>query len=216
MQPVAPDALLTQLEWRYAVQKFDRTRPLDGAAWDALERTLVLTPSSFGIQPWRFLVVEDPAVRTELRAASWNQEQITDSAKLVVFAIETPLGPAHADRYVARVAEVRRVPPESLDGFKRTLHRFLSQPPEKFDLAGWAARQVYIALGNFMTAAAVIGVDTCPMEGISPRKYDEILGLSAKGLATCVVCCAGHRAPDDPDAALAKVRYPRDEVIARI
>ena len=215
MPPVSAATVVSQLEWRYATQKFD-ARPIDAAAWDALERALVLTPSSFGIQPWEFVVVEDAAVRQQLLAASWNQEQIVGSPKLVVLAARTGLDAADAERYVRRAMDVRKLAPGTLDGFQRTLIKFVSQPKEKYDVDAWAVRQVYIALGQFMTAAAMLGVDTCPMEGISNAKYDEILGLPAKRLRTAVVCCAGYRASDDPDAALAKVRYDRGEVIARV
>lgn len=215
MPPVPAATVVSQLEWRYATQKFD-ARPIDAAAWDALERALVLTPSSFGIQPWEFVVVEDAAVRQQLLAASWSQEQVVASPKLVVFAARTGLDAADAERYVRRAMDVRRLAPGTLDGFQRTLVRFVSQPKEKYDVDAWAVRQVYIALGQFMTAAAMLGIDTCPMEGISPAKYDEILGLPARRLRTAVVCCAGYRASDDPDATLAKVRYERGEVISRV
>jgi nitroreductase len=216
MHPVSPDAVVRGLEWRYATQKFDRSRPIDPAAWDALERSLVLTPSSFGLQPWTFVVVDDPALRARLVDASWGQMQIVEAPKVVVFAARTGLDAADAERYVRRALDVRGLAPEVLDGFKKTLVRFVSQPKEKYDVDAWAVRQVYIALGQFMTAAALLGVDTCPMEGISPAKYDDILGLPPRRLRTAVVCCAGHRAADDPDAALKKIRFERDEVIVRM
>jgi nitroreductase len=214
MPPIPAATVVSQLEWRYATQKFD-ARPIDAAAWDALERALVLTPSSFGIQPWAFLVVEDAAVRQQLLAASWNQAQVVEAPKLVVFAARTGLDAADAERYVRRAMDVRKLAPGTLDGFLKTLVRFVGQPKEKYDVDAWAVRQVYIALGQFMTAAAMLGIDTCPMEGISNAKYDEILGLPAKRLRSAVVCCAGHRAEDDPDAGLAKVRFERYEVVVR-
>lgn len=216
MPPVPAATVVGQLEWRYATQKFDPARKIAPADWDALERALVLTPSSFGIQPWAFIDVADPAIRQKLLAASWNQAQVVEAPKVVVFAARTGLSPEDAERYIRRVLDVRRVAPESLDGFKKSLVKFVSQPKEKYDVDAWAVRQVYIALGQFMTAAAMLGIDTCPMEGISPSKYDETLGLPARKLRTAVVCCAGYRASDDPDAALAKVRYERDEVIVRV
>jgi len=216
MPPVPAATVVSQLEWRYAAQKFDAARPIDAAAWDALERSLVLTPSSFGIQPWAFLVVEDPAIRQQLLAASWGQAQVVEAPKVVVFAARTGLDAADAERYVRRAMDVRRLAPGTLDGFLRTLVRFVTQPKEKYDVDEWAVRQVYIALGQFMTAAAMLGVDTCPMEGISPAKYDEILGLAPRRLRTAVVCCAGYRAADDADAKLAKIRFEQDEVILRV
>jgi nitroreductase len=216
MPPVPAATVVSQLEWRYATQKFDPAQAIAPADWEALERALVLTPSSFGIQPWAFVVVEDPAIRQQLVAASWGQTQVVEAPKVVVFAARTGLSPEDAERYIRRVLDVRRIAPESLDGFKKSLVRFVSQPREKYDVDAWAVRQVYIALGQFMTAAAMLGIDTCPMEGIAPAKYDEALRLPAKKLRTAVVCCAGYRAKDDPDAALAKVRFERDEVFIRV
>lgn len=216
MTPIPHQSLVRQLEWRYAVQKFDPARRIAPADWDALERALVLTPSSFGLQPWKFVVVERPEIRAQLLAASWNQGQVADASHMVVFAIEKDAGAPLADRYLARIAAVRGVPLESLGGFRNVLVRFLGQPAERFNVNEWSARQVYIALGSFMTSAAMLGIDTCPMEGIAPARYDEILGLPALGLAAVVVCCAGYRAADDPDATAKKVRYEHGDVVLRV
>lgn len=216
MHPVAPDVVLRQLEWRYATKKFDATKKIPAAEWDALERSLVLTPSSFGLQPWKFIVVNDPTVRARLLAASWGQQQVVQASHVVVFAIQRDLGPAHVEAYVQHIAQVRGAPPESLDGYKKVMLGFLGRPREQFDVNAWAALQAYIAIGQFMAAAAMMGIDTCPMEGIVPVQYDEILGLAPKGLATCVVCCAGYRAADDRYATAKKVRFGREEVVLHV
>ncbi len=216
MHPVDPEVVVKQLEWRYATKKFDATRKIPAADWDALERALVLAPSSYGLQPWKFVVVADPAVRGKLVAASWNQRQVVDASQVVVFAIKKDLDAAKVDEFVKRVAHVRGVPAESLDGYRKMMADFVSRPRERFDVNQWAALQIYIAIGQFMAAAAMMGIDTCPMEGIVPAQYDEILGLPATGLATCVVCCAGYRAADDRYAAAKKVRFEREDVIVRV
>jgi nitroreductase len=209
-----PEAVVAQLGWRYAVKKFDRARRIDDATWQALEKALVLAPSSFGLQPWRFLVVENAALRTQLRAASWKQAQVEDGSHLVVFAIRTPLGKADVTRWMARLHEVRGTPQAELDGYQKMIEGFIARPG--FDVAGWCARQAYIALGPFMTAAALLGVDTCPMEGIDPAAYDRILGLPATGYATVVACVAGYRAADDRFATLPKVRYAHGDMVLRV
>jgi nitroreductase len=211
-----PDALVRALEWRYAVKKFDAERKIPAAEWDALERSLVLTPSSWGLQPWKFVVVTDPAVRARLVAASWKQRQIVDASHVVVFAIQKDLGPAHVDAYVRHIAQVRGVTVESLDAYRKMMVGFFARPREQFDVNTWASMQVYIAIGQFMAVAAMMGIDTCPMEGIVPAQYDEILGLAPKGLSTCVVCCAGHRAADDKYAAAKKVRFDREDVVLHV
>lgn len=212
--PVTNETLLAQLRWRYAVKKFDATRKIPAADWKTLEEALVLAPSSFGLQPWAFFVVDDPALRTQLMAASWGQRQVVDASHHVVFAIKQGLVAADVERYVARTAEVRGAPIASLDGYKQMMVGFVTKPG--FDVDGWAAKQVYIALGQFMTAAAVLGIDTCPMEGLDPAAYDRILGLGAKGYATVCACPAGYRAADDKYASAPKVRFAHGEVVRHI
>jgi nitroreductase len=214
--PVSPALLLHQLRWRYATKKFDATRPIPAAVWHALEETLVLSPSSYGLQPWKFIIITDPATKEKLVPVSWNQRQVADGSHLVVFAIRKNLSAADVDRFVARIAEVRGVPAAALDSYRRMIVSDVVEGPRRLVVNEWAARQVYIALGNFMTAAALLGVDTCPLEGIEPAQYDEILGLPKRGLATVVACVAGYRAADDKYATLPKVRFPAADVIERI
>lgn len=206
-------ALVQQLKWRYATKKFDATKRIDPATWSALEEALVLSPSSYGLQPWKFLVVTDPALKAKLRPVSWNQAQVEDCSHHVVFLVKRDLGLPEIEHYVDRIAEVRGVSRESLAGYRGYMVSDLAEGPRAKTINEWAARQVYIALGNFMTAAAVLGVDTCPMEGLVPAKYDEILGLEDSGWATLCACPAGYRAADDKYADAPKVRFPREEVI---
>jgi nitroreductase len=216
MTVLTPDDLLTQLRWRYAVKKFDATRSIPEADWQALEEALVLTPSSFGLQPWRFYVITSQEIRDQLPAISWNQSQVRDASHVVVFAIRSPFTDEDVDRFVARTAEVRETPVEKLAGFRNLMVKAIDQIARAGQIEAWATFQVYIALGNFMTAAAALGIDTCPMEGILPDRYDELLGLREAGYRTVVVATAGYRAPDDKYALLAKVRYPTDEMIVRL
>lgn len=215
-KPVSNETLLQQLQWRYAVKKFDPARKISAEDWHALEQALVLTPSSFGLQPWRFVVITDQATKDKLVPLSWGQRQVAESSHVVVFAARQPLTESDVDRHVARTAEVRGVPVDSLAGFKKMLMKSLVPPPADFDIHHWAGLQAYIALGNFMTSAAMLGIDTCPMEGIVPEKYDELLGLPAEGYATVVVCVAGYRAADDKYAVAPKVRFATDDVVHRI
>lgn len=215
-ESVSRETVLRQLTWRYAVKKFDASRKIGAADWDALEQALVLTPSSFGLQPWRFVVVEDPATRRRLRAASWNQSQIEDASHLVVLAIRHPLTHDDVLRWIKRLAEVRGIPEASLDGYRKMIDGWIAQPKERFDAASWCARQAYIALGQLMTAAAVMGIDTCPMEGLDPVAYDRILDLPAQGYTTVVACVLGHRSEDDAAAGQLKARFARDEVVTHV
>jgi nitroreductase len=215
MPAVSPDEVLAQLKWRYATKKFDPAKKIAPDLWAKLELAAIHAPSSYGLQPWKFVVVTDPAVRAQLLPVSWNQPQIVDASHLIVFAAKNPPTAADVDAYMQRTAQVRGTTVESLDGFKQMVLGSVS----RMDAAAayrWAARQVYIALGVFLSAAALVGVDACPMEGFQADKYDEILGLKAKGLGSVVIATAGYRAADDKNAALAKVRFAPDEVVIRI
>jgi nitroreductase len=214
--PLTPDRVLAALNWRYATQKFDPARKIAAETWAALEQSLLLAPSSFGAQPWKFFVVDDPALRERLMAASWGQRQVVEASHLVVFALRKDLDAAHLDRHVARVAEVRGVAVETLEKFRGGLHKAVNGARAGGVLDAWQSRQVYIALGQFMTASALLGVDTCPMEGLSPAKYDEILGLMGTGYTTLCACPAGYRADDDKYATIPKVRFPLSEVVTHL
>ncbi|MDB5312666.1 MAG: NAD(P)H-dependent oxidoreductase [Gemmataceae bacterium] len=214
MPPIAPETVLAQLRWRYATKKFDPTKKIPSDVWSVLEQTLVLSPSSTGLQPWKFVVVTDPGVRKKLQPAAYTQPQIVDASHLVVFCAKAPPTPADGERHVAHTAAVRGVTVESLEGFRKMVVGAASRPPEEG--AAWAARQTYIALGVFLATAAMIGVDACPMEGFEPARFDEILGLPAKGVKSLALAAAGYRAADDKYATLAKVRFPVNEVIERV
>lgn len=216
MNTITPQNLLELQEWRYAVKKFDASRKIDNSTWDALEQTLVLTPSSFGLQPWKFLVITSQAVKEQLKPASWNQSQVTDCSHHVVFCAKANVTEADVDLFIKRVAEVRGSEVQSLKGYRDVIAGFAAKAAKEGWLRQWTAKQVYIALGNLMTSAAALGVDTCPMEGFEPAKYDEILGLPAEGLNAVVGCCVGYRSADDRYATAKKVRFPIEELIKRI
>ena len=213
---ISTDTLLHQLQWRYATKAFDPAKKIGDADWSALEEALVLSPSSYGMQPYRFLVITDSATRESLVPASWNQRQPADCSHYVVFAVRTTNTVGDVDEYMARIAEVRGGTAEALGGFKKMLISDVVDGERGKAAAEWAARQAYIALGYFMTAAALLGIDTCPMEGFVPARYDEILGLPEQGLTAAVACAAGYRSAGDKYASLPKVRFPASKLIIHI
>jgi len=215
-KPVSNDTLLQQLRWRYATKTFDPAKKISAADWDALEHALILTPTSYGFQPYRFVVISDPAVRDKLLSLSWGQRQVVDASHFVVFAAKGSVGEEDIDHYLERVSEVRNVPADKLLGFRNVLITNLVQALSRERQHEWATRQVYIALGNFMTAAAVLGIDVCPMEGIECAKFDEVLGLPARGYHSVVAAAAGYRAVGDKMAGAPKVRYAAEELFIRI
>jgi len=215
MSVLSTESLLAQLHWRYAVKKFDPARKIPANIWSALEETLVLSPSSYGLQPWKFFVVSNPALRESLLPFSWGQKQIVDASHLVVFAVKKDVGAADALRLIDRTVAVRGVSADTLEMYKNMMTRSLTNtPPAEVDI--WMSRQVFIALGVFLTSCAVLGIDACPMEGFQHLKYDEILGLDAKGYSARVVATAGYRDANDLYGNAAKVRYPLSEIVERI
>lgn len=215
MSQTTTDSLLAALRRRYATKQFDPSRVIPADVWDALEESLVLTPSSFGLQPWKFLVVRDPAVRERLKPESWNQPQVTDASHFVVLTARTDLGNGDINAWIERLAEVQDKAPEDFAPLKGMIVGFAETMSQESRHA-WNIRQVYIALGQLMAAAAVLGIDTCPMEGISNAAYDRILGLEGSGYATAVACALGYRADGDKYAVATKARFPRERVIRHV
>jgi nitroreductase len=214
MKPVSNETVLQQLKWRYATKRFDPTRKIAEEDWETLEQSLVLTPSSFGLQPWRFIVVTGQETKDKLKLISWGQHQLAEGSHVVVFATRQNLPAEDIDKYVARTAEVRGCTVETLSGFRKSMLGALHGG--KINLNHWAALQVYIALGQFMATAAMMGIDTCPMEGIDIAKYDALLGLPEQSYATVVACVAGYRADHDKYAQLPKVRFKAEDVVVRV
>ncbi|MDR2863881.1 MAG: NAD(P)H-dependent oxidoreductase [Puniceicoccales bacterium] len=213
-QPIITEKeLLAALHARYAAKQFAPDRPIPDATWAALEETLVQTQSAFGLQPWKFLVIDSPELRHRLRPFSWDQSAVTDASKFVVFLARKHTNAADVGHYLDRIAQVRKVTPESLDGFRERILETLGASAASQKIGDWAARQLYIGLGQFTTAAALLGVDTCPIEGIEPEKYDAILELEGTPFTTVFTVAAGYGLPTDKYASLPKVRFPLSEVL---
>ncbi len=213
MEPLSHDTILDALNWRYATKAFDPAKKIPADQWAALEESLVLTPSSFGLQPWEFVIVENPEVREQLVPHSWNQRQVADASHLLVIALRTDIDEAYVDHFVKRVEEVRGEP--GFTAYRDMMVGFINN----LDAEGvkqWGKLQTYIALGQFMSVAAMMGIDACPMEGFVAAQYDEILGFKEKNLTTAVLCPAGYRSDEDKYASLPKVRFEKSNLISRI
>jgi nitroreductase len=213
---IAPTQLLERLNWRYAVKQFDPSRKISPEVWTALEDALVLTPSSGGLQPWAFIVVDDPAIREKLVPASYGQTKVKEASHLVVFAAKQNFSEADVDAHIKRTAEVQGQTVESLAQFRGMLVGGIVKAMDRPTLNAWAGRQVAIALGNLLTSAALLGIDACPMEGFVPAQYDAMLGLEKRGLGSVALCALGYRAQSDALAALPKVRFPKAKVLFHI
>jgi nitroreductase len=208
--------LMAALEWRYATKVFDAAKKIPADIWELIEKILVLTPTSHGLQPYKFLVVDDPAKRAELLPYSWKQKQTVDASHFVVFTARTEMKEADVDRFVKRTTEVRQLPADALHAYRNMMVGDVVHGARGKIAHEWATRQAYIALGNLMTAAAMLGVDTCPMEGLMPLEYDKVLGLEKSGYATVMACALGYRSANDKYASYAKVRYEAKDVIQHV
>lgn len=217
--------LLQALNWRYATKKYDVNKKLDESALNTLLEALRLTPSSLGMQPWKFLVIENKEVRSKLKEAGFSQSQWTDASHLIIFCAKNKVSNSDAERFLQSIAEQRSISRSSLDSFGKNIFDFI-KVIKLSNLFGrgimrlitgmsaidWSDKQCYIALGNLLTSAAILGIDASPMEGFSPVKFDKILNI--KDYHTVVACALGYRdAHNDFLATAKKVRYSRDEVV---
>jgi nitroreductase len=215
MNAIDNKILLNQLQWRYATKQFDAKRKISPQDWATLEAALVLSPSSCGLQPWKFIVVTDPGTRQKLVPVSHEQSKVAEASHLVVFAVKTEFGEKEVDAHVARVAEVRGVSIESLAPM-RGMMLGVVRGMDETKRRDWESRQLYLALGTLLTTAALMGIDAAPMEGIVPAEYDALLGLAARKLTTVVACALGYRASTDAYAGLPKVRFRKEDVILHV
>lgn len=207
--------IIATLNWRYATKQFDATKKLTAEQLNILEEALHLSASSYGLQPWKFIVVSNPDVRLKLRAAAFNQPQITDASHLIVLAVKKTMDEAYVNSHIANLAKTREVTIESLAPYRaRMLGSFTGKTPQM--ILDWATSQVYLALGTLLTVAAVEKIDVCPMEGFDNTKFDAILGLDKLGVQSAVLAAVGFRSTTDSFAQAAKVRWPKDQVIVTV
>ena len=209
------ETIIEQLNWRYAVKKYDPARKVAEADWEILEESLLLAPSSMGLQPYKFIVITDPATKERLKAAAYNQPQITDASHIVVFAYKKTFDEVDAERYINRIAEVREQTRESLADYENKINASTKRASDGGYLETWNSRQPYIALGFLLETAALMGIDATPMEGFDAKAVNEVLGL--KDYVAVAIAAVGYRdAESDWLANLPKVRMPKDQMIEHI
>ncbi len=203
------------LNWRYATKKFDPSQEIpEHILRDTLD-VLRLAPSSFGLQPWKFLVIRDKNLRAQLKPYAWDQVQVVDATCLVVLCCLKNLDVSYVNDYVKRIASTHNAPVANLASYEKIMVDFIqSLSPQA--ISEWMKKQVYLALGMLLLECARRRIDACPMEGFNPEKFDEVLGLSEQNLASVVLCTLGYRADDDKYASLKKVRFDREEVFVQL
>lgn len=192
------------LDWRYAVREFGPDTIDDQTLHSLLDATRK-SASSYGLQPYKLIVINNPALRDDLVAASYGQEKVRDSSHLIVFAAETDIGDHTVDQYIAQHIRIRGTSYEEIQGYAEHMKQALAVKTLE-QAKEWARQQAYIALGTFLTGAAMLAVDACPMTGFVQQQYDQILGLDKQGLTATAIAAIGRRSEDDKSATAPKVR----------
>ena len=207
--------IISALNWRYATKAFDTTKKVSDTDFNTIIESMRLSASSFGLQPWKFVVVSNPEVRAQIRAAAWDQTQVTDASHFIILTARKDVNEAFVDTFVSSVAKTRGMQVSDLVGYSDMMKGSIKgKSPEA--LRAWVARQVYIPLGTALLTAATLGVDACPMEGFDPAQVDTILGLDKLGLESLAFLAIGYRSADDKTAAYKKVRFAKSEVVVEV
>lgn len=207
--------IIEQLNWRYATKKFDNTKKVSSEDLETLLEATRLSASSYGLQPYHIFVVENPEIRKQLQPASWNQSQITEASHLLVFANKENFGEELVDNYLENVMTTRNLEEDAIKGYSEFMKsKLMDLSDDQKDT--WTSNQVYLALGNLMTVAAELKIDTCPMEGFENEKYNKILGLDNNNLNSAVVLAIGYRSNDDETQNYPKVRYSKEDLFTHI
>lgn len=205
--------IIEKLGWRYATKKFNSGMSLSDSKMDILKQAIQFAPTSYGLQPFQVVFVKNPEIREKLKSASWGQSQITDSSVLAVFTRKKQVNESEVDSFIENIVNTRGVPKEMLVQYEAMMKGTISSLDET-QKSSWIDKQIYIALGFLLNTAAVIDVDTCPMEGFDRAQYDEILGLT--DTTSVVVCALGYRDETDDYQNYKKVRKSQDELFVNI
>lgn len=206
---------ITNQKWRYATKKFDASKKISNEDFETLKEAIQLSTSSYGLQPYKIFIIENPEIRAQIQPAAWGQTQIVDASYLLVFANITNFGETEIDNYINLMSETRGISVESVKGYADFMKMKITGLPEE-QRNIWTSKQTYLALANLMNAAAELKIDVTPMEGFEPEKVNEILGLPAKGLNASLLATIGYRHEDDATQHYAKVRKPIHELFINL
>lgn len=211
---MAPN-IIDKLKWRYATKRFDPSKKLSKEKLDILKETFKLTATSFGLQPIKMVVVSNQAIKEQLMPLTFNQAQIRDASHVLVLCIEKEIDADFIVEHFKRVEETRNTPRKILEPFEENLVNSFAEKQSK-EIRQWMINQLYLTLGALLTVCAIEKIDSCPMEGFEPEKYNELLGLSELGLESVIVLPVGYRDESDFFISLKKVRREVDELTISI
>lgn len=197
--------IIDSLNWRYATKKFDSTRKLSKSQINLLKKAFNLTASSYGLQPVKLIVISNQKIKNSLLESSMNQQQVIQCSHLLIICIESNINKSYIESYFKRVIDIRKTDPLVLESFKESIINEFNDMSNT-SIINWSINQAYLALGNLMTVCSIEGIDSCPMEGFLPEKYDEILDLKSKNLKSVLVMPVGYRSVNDQFSSFKKVR----------
>ncbi len=209
------NTFIETLNWRYAVKKYDTTKKVSPEDIETLKEAIRLSPSGYGLQPYKVLFIEDVVLREKLSVAAFGQPQVNEASHLVVFANKTGFGDSDIDSHIRNVSAIRGIPVESISGYGEFMKSTITPQTDEAK-NNWTSKQTYIALGNLLAAAAALRIDASPMEGFDPKKFNEILGLDQKGLNASVIAAIGYRHPEDAMQLFKKVRKSNEELFINL
>jgi nitroreductase len=201
--------LIEALEWRYACKKFDADKRISDTDLDTILDSIQLTPSSYGLQPIKVLLIETKELREQIKPIAWNQAQVVDASHLLVFCHYTALSESYVDQHVSLMANTRNLPIEKLQGFGTHVKSSIATM-DADHVNQWTGKQTYIALGQVLLSCALLKIDATPMEGFDRKALDNLLDLSKDGLSSSLLCPIGYRHAEDPYITLKKVRKTKD------
>lgn len=207
--------ILNDLNWRYAVKKFDSERLLSAEKIERLKKAFNLTATSYGLQPIRLVVLQNKELQKKLVTHSFGQFQVAQASHVLVICIENRIDSQYISDYFKLVKKVRGTSDEILDPFKKELMDDFSKK-DRVQLQQWSKNQAYLAMGTLLTICAMEKIDACPMEGFNPLAYDELLGLQERRVSSVLVLPVGYRAEDDIFSNFKKVRKPVGESVIDI
>jgi nitroreductase len=205
------NTFLENQNWRYATKKFDASKKITTEDLNTLKEAIRLSSSSYGLQPYKIIIVENPELRAKIQPAAWGQSQIIDASHLIVFANETNVDDTTIDSYLKNISETRNTPIETLSGYGNFMKSKISTLETEVKNI-WTAKQTYLALGNLLNAAAELKIDTTPMEGFVPAQVNEILGLDNLNLNATLIATLGYRHEEDTTQHYKKVRKSNEEL----
>ena len=206
---------LAKLNWRYAVQKFNPTKKLSAEQIEFLKEATRLSPSSFGLQPWKIYLVNNPEIRAQIRAAAWDQPKVTEASHLFAIASRVDMTEEYIDEYIAETANIQNVLVESLAGFRQMIIGSISGKTPT-ELENWSTRQSYLALGFLLSACAENNIDAGPMEGFDSEAVTNIVGADSDGYKVRALCAVGFRDPSDSAALRPKVRFSMEKILKEL